>query len=130
MKPVSAESADLPIAQALRLLRESLEITQTEAGRRGDPDHRTISHWETGRKMPSLRLLMLYLGALDRDLHDLQIVFDQIKGPGRLSKRLRTMEQRLGALERWRLEMTAAAVDTGRNESCQSEPSKEILTAS
>ncbi len=127
---MSTASADIPIGRALRILRESLGITQTEAGRRGGPDHRTLSHWETGRKMPSLRLLMQYLGALDRDLCDLQIVFDQIKGPGRLSKRLRTIEQRLGTLEGWRLEMTAAAVSAEENESCESETSTKTLTAS
>ncbi len=110
---MKAKQADIPIAQALRLLREAEKVSQTEVARRGGPDFRTISHWETRRKMPSLRLLIKFLDALGLDLHDLQAAFDQIaKRPDRLTSRFTTIERRLGVLERWRLEETAASVDS------------------
>ncbi len=91
---------DFPIQQALRLLRTRLGVTQTEVDQRGGPDYRTISHWETGRKHPSLRLLAQHLAALECDFHDLQDALDQLgKHPGGLQSRLVTIEQRLSALE-------------------------------
>ena len=102
----------LPIAKALRMLRESVGITQTEVARRGGPDFRTISHWETGRKLPSLQLLMRYLTALERDFHDLQVTLDHLANrPGRLTRRMTRIEQRLVLLERWRLEMTTTSME-------------------
>ena len=126
---MSAKPDDLPIGQALRLLREDIGITQTEVARRGGPDFRTISHWETGRKHPSLRLLIRYLEAIGRDLHDLQAAFDQLaKRPDRLTSRFTAIERRLNALERWRLETTVASMPQQGNEPC--EPSTETLTES
>jgi len=94
-------SSEFPIARALRLLREEQGLTQTELGQRGGPDFRTISHWETGRKMPSFPLLIRYLSVLDRNLHDLQDVADQLAGlPGNLSRRVSEVERRLDAVER------------------------------
>ncbi len=70
-----------PIGDALRLLRIRKGLTQTAASKfPGSPDFRTLSHWETRRKMPSLTLLMGYLAALDLDLHDLQDALDQVLG--------------------------------------------------
>ncbi len=75
------EPAALPIAEALRELRERRKLTQTAAGQIGGaPDHRTLSHWETGRKQPSLRLLAGYLEALGLDFRDLQDAMDQVDG--------------------------------------------------
>lgn len=69
------------IAEALRLLRTRAGLTQTAASKReGAPDFRTLSHWETRRKMPSLKLLSGYLFSLGLDFHDLQDALDQIEG--------------------------------------------------
>ena len=69
------------IAEALRLLRTREGLTQTAASKReGAPDFRTLSHWETRRKMPSLKLLSGYLRSLGLDFHDLQDALDQIEG--------------------------------------------------
>lgn len=92
------------IAEALRLLRIRKGLTQTAASKlEGAPDFRTLSHWETGRKMPSLRLLRNYLNSLDLDFRDLQSALDQIEGTA--SKRLRDglekLEQRLEDVERF-----------------------------
>ena len=75
------------IADALRLLRTRKGLTQTAASQReGAPDFRTLSHWETRRKLPSMKLLCRYLGSLGYDFHDLQDALDQIEG--KTSKRL------------------------------------------
>ncbi len=99
--PKSPEQAtDVPIGEALRLLREREKVTQAELARRGGPDHRTISHWETGRKCPSLRLLLQYLTALELDLHDLQAALDQVsERPDKLTSRFTLIERRLSILE-------------------------------
>ncbi len=69
---------DLPIGEALRLLRISRGLKQVEASRlAGAPDFRTISHWETHRKIPSFKLLTGYLAALGLDFHDLQDALDR-----------------------------------------------------
>ncbi len=69
------------IAEALRLLRTRESLTQTAASKReGAPDFRTLSHWETRRKLPSLKLLAGYLRSLGLDFHDLQDALDQIEG--------------------------------------------------
>ncbi len=92
----------MQIAAALRLLRTRLDLTQTAASKReGAPDFRTLSHWETRRKLPSLRLLDRYLTSQGYDFHDLQDALDQVKGvmPKRLNNALEGVEQRLGTLE-------------------------------
>ena len=69
------------VAEALRLLRTREGLTQTAASKReGAPDFRTLSHWETRRKMPSLKLLDAYLRSMGFDFHDLQDALDQIEG--------------------------------------------------
>ena len=91
------------IADALRLLRTREGLTQTAASKReGAPDFRTLSHWETRRKMPSLKLLGAYLLSLGFDFHDLQDALDQIEGktPKRLEmadKLLRDGLEKLGS---------------------------------
>ncbi|MEM7350404.1 MAG: helix-turn-helix transcriptional regulator [Acidobacteriota bacterium] len=105
---IPVEQADEPgisIGQALRLLRQRVGISQTEAARRGGPDFRTISHWETGRKHPSLRLLLRYLTTLEFSLHDLQDALDQLaeRPIGDLQERLTDIEKRVGILERGEL---------------------------
>ena len=90
------------IAEALRLLRTREGLTQTAASKRPEaPDFRTLSHWETRRKMPSLKLLDGYLRSMGFDFHDLQDALDQIEGktPKRLEladKLLRDGMEELG----------------------------------
>ena len=92
----------MPIAEALRLLRTRQRLTQTAAAKlEGAPDVRTLSHWETGRKLPSLGLLRSYLTSLDLDFRDLQEALDQVEGnaPKRLRDGLERLEHRVGELE-------------------------------
>ncbi len=129
MTPKQAE--DVPIAQALRLLREREGVSQTEVARRGGPDFRTISHWETGLEHPSLRLLIRFLNVLNLDLHDLQRAFDRItERPDRLTGRIIEVERRLNILERWRLEMAATSMTLANEGKEPCEPSTETLTES
>jgi len=97
------------IADALRLLRTRHGLTQTAAGQlAGAPDFRTLSHWETRRKLPSMRLLTGYLRALGLDFHDLQDALDHVGVvPGQtvgrvdeLSAEVERLAERVAALER------------------------------
>ena len=99
----------MQIAEALRLLRTREGLTQTAASKRkGAPDFRTLSHWETRRKRPSIKLLDSYLKSLGRDFHDLQEALDLVEGksprPVRdgldaLRSRMDDLEQRLKRIE-------------------------------
>ncbi len=96
----------MQIAEALRLLRTRQGLTQTAASKRaGAPDYRTLSHWETRRKTPSLRLLNGYLRCLGLDFRDLETALEQVEGRvsdrleegfERLERRVEELEQRLG----------------------------------
>ncbi len=94
---------DQPIGEALRIIRTRQGLTQVAASKlRGAPDFRTLSHWETARKLPSLRLLMPYLHALGLDLIDLQAALDQVQGePSRTAtaERLAGLAARVHSLE-------------------------------
>ncbi len=93
----------MQIAEALRLLRTRENLTQTAASKRkGAPDFRTLSHWETRRKMPSLKLLYGYLTSLGLDFCDLQEALHQVEGaaPKRLQDGLERLDHRVGELER------------------------------
>jgi len=103
----------LRIAEALRLLRTRQGLTQAAASKQeGAPDHRTLSHWETGRKLPSLKLLHRYLGSLGFDFSDLQEALHQIEGspPRRLEGRLESLLDRMEESER----RLRAAIPIGR----------------
>ena len=86
------------IADALRLIRTRQGLTQTAASKlEGAPDFRTLSHWETHRKLPSLKLLTGYLKALGLDFHDLQDALDQV---GKLGATVGRIEELAGQVDR------------------------------
>ncbi len=71
----------MKIAEALRLLRNRKGLTQKAATEpEGTPDYRTLSHWETKRKLPSMRVLGRYLQALGYNFADLQEALDVVEG--------------------------------------------------
>lgn len=85
----------MKIAVALRLLRARQGLTQTAAAQlEGAPDYRTLSHWETGRKTPSLPLLKAYLEILGLDFIDLQEALDQADGKPQTRVRRELVEHR------------------------------------
>ncbi len=96
----------ISVGPALRQLRSGLGLTQSAAAEQaGTPGFRAVSHWETGRKTPSLTLVYQYLKGLGLDFHDLQDALDRQEG-GRatggyeaLAARLEEVEQRLATLE-------------------------------
>ena len=89
------------IGAALRLLRTIENLTQTAASELpGAPDFRTISHWETGRKIPSLPLLAGYLAALGFDFHDLQDALDQVGNVGATVGRIEELAGQVDRLAR------------------------------
>ncbi len=99
------------IAEALLLLRVRKRLTQTAASRLpGGADHRTVSHWESGRKQPSYALLRRYLASLGLDFHDLQDALDQVEGnaPKHLRVGLEELEGRIGEIEKCLGRETAA----------------------
>ncbi len=80
-KPEAGEP-DMQIADALRLLRTRQDLSQAAASRlEGAPNVRTICHWETGRKLPTLKLLLPYLRSLGLDLVDLQDALNEVLAP-------------------------------------------------
>ncbi len=92
----------MQIAEALRLLRTRQGLTQTAASKRqGAPDFRTLSHWETRRKLPSMKLLNGYLSSLGLDFHDLQDALDLISNeiPRRMKSALDGVDRRVEDFE-------------------------------
>ncbi len=92
----------MQLAEALRLLRTREGLTQTAASKReGAPDFRTLSHWETRRKLPSMRLLAGYLASLGLDFHDLQDALDLVGNtlPKRVKSAVAGVEKRLDELD-------------------------------
>ena len=90
------------VADALRLIRTTHGLTQTAASKlNGAPDFRTLSHWETKRKAPSIRLLLRYLAAFGLDLHDLQDALDAVSGEScSTARRLDELDRRVDRLAR------------------------------
>lgn len=97
------------IAEALRLLRTRKGLTQSAASKsEGAPDFRTLSHWETGRKQPTFKLLRRYLTSLGFDLCDLQQALHLVEGtaPKRLQDGLERLTRRVTAIERHLMALT------------------------
>ncbi len=118
--PMSEEEKEepRPIAEALRLLRTRTGMTQTAASKREHaPDFRTLSHWETGRKMPSMKLLRGYLTSLDLDFHDLQDTLDLVEDviPKRLRSSLAGVDKRLGEFDRRILQLEVDVLKEARS---------------
>ncbi len=96
-------AAAMHIPEALRLLRSRQGLTQKAASQnQGAPNIRTICHWETSRKMPSLRPLIAYLGSLGFDLCDLQDALNEVHEPHPAGCRrgLEQLEDRVAEMER------------------------------
>ncbi len=99
----------MEIGDAPRLLRVRHGLSQKDVSKReGAPNFASLSHWENGRKFPSLKLLMGYLRSLGLDFCDLQDALNEVSGPTstgcraeleRLKERIRELELHLGLVE-------------------------------
>jgi transcriptional regulator with XRE-family HTH domain len=68
------------IPLALKRLRESTGLRQIDVFRRSGLSKAMLSSYESGKALPSIISLSAYLGAIGRDLSDLQEVLDEIGG--------------------------------------------------
>ncbi len=118
---------NLPIGPALRLLRMHQGLTQTAVGELpGSVRQRSLSHWETGRTMPSLKNVATFLKALHLDFHDLQDALDATaREPApptiridvlaakldTLSQRIVGLERRLSVVERYQTEQPTTRLE-------------------
>ncbi len=93
----------------MRLLRRRKGLTQTAVSKLPESvDHRSLSHWETGRKLPALKNVVAFLSALEFDFHDLQDALNAVGSAvepramrvDQISEMLDLLHQRLVGVER------------------------------
>lgn len=85
-RPSFKESVPVKLAENLRKLRETRNLTQLELGRRARMAAASISHFETGQRAPSLDSLVKLADALEvsvdtllgRSSFDTQVQVDPI----------------------------------------------------
>jgi transcriptional regulator with XRE-family HTH domain len=70
----------LLVPQALKIIRQAAGLRQTQVSERSGLTKAMISAYETGKNLPSLQSLSVYLNAIDRDLGDLQEAIDDLGG--------------------------------------------------
>jgi transcriptional regulator with XRE-family HTH domain len=68
------------IPEALRRVRKTAGFRQVDIARRSGLSKAMVSAYESGKSMPSLPSLTAYLGAIGRNLADLQNVVDELLG--------------------------------------------------
>jgi len=67
------------IGPALRLLRQVRNLRQYQLAKRAGVTKAMVSAYERGRRLPSLRTLLLLLTALGADFGTLQRALDQVE---------------------------------------------------
>jgi transcriptional regulator with XRE-family HTH domain len=70
----------LLVPQALKRVRQATGMRQIDVSARSGLSKAMVSAYEGGKALPSLRSLSAYLGAVGRDLSDLQEALDEIRG--------------------------------------------------
>ena len=70
----------LLVPQALKRVRQATGLRQIDVSARSGLSKAMVSAYEGGKALPSLRSLSAYLGAVGRDLKDLQEALDDIRG--------------------------------------------------
>jgi transcriptional regulator with XRE-family HTH domain len=68
------------VPQALKRVRQATGMRQIDVSARSGLSKAMVSAYEGGKALPSLRSLSAYLGAIGRDLKDLQEALDDIRG--------------------------------------------------
>jgi transcriptional regulator with XRE-family HTH domain len=70
----------LLVPMALRRVRQATGLRQIDVSARSGLSKAMVSAYEGGKALPSLPSLSAYLGAIGRDLSDLQEAVDEIRG--------------------------------------------------
>jgi len=70
----------LLVPQALKRVRQATGLRQIDVSARSGLSKAMVSAYEGGKALPSLPSLSAYLGAVGRDLKDLQEALDDIRG--------------------------------------------------
>jgi transcriptional regulator with XRE-family HTH domain len=70
----------LLVPQALKRVRQATGLRQIDVSARSGLSKAMVSAYEGGKALPSLPSLSAYLGAIGRDLKDLQEALDDIRG--------------------------------------------------
>ncbi|HEY2292370.1 MAG TPA: helix-turn-helix transcriptional regulator [Thermoanaerobaculia bacterium] len=70
----------LLVPQALRRVRQATGLRQIDVSARSGLSKAMVSAYEGGKALPSLPSLSAYLGAIGRDLSDLQEAVDEMRG--------------------------------------------------
>jgi transcriptional regulator with XRE-family HTH domain len=68
------------VPQAMKRVRQATGLRQIDVSARSGLSKAMVSAYEGGKALPSLRSLAAYLGAVGRDLADLQEAIDDIRG--------------------------------------------------
>ena len=80
-KVVHEEAFDVRfVPQALRRVRQSTGLLQVNVAERSGLTRAMVSAYEGGKSIPSLASLSLYLGAIGRNLGDLQDEVNRLSG--------------------------------------------------
>jgi transcriptional regulator with XRE-family HTH domain len=68
------------VHQALRRVRQTTGLLQVHVAERSGLTRAMVSAYEAGKSIPSLRSLSVYLGAIGRNLGDLQDEINRLSG--------------------------------------------------
>lgn len=80
-KMTRTEALDvLLVPTALRRVRQATGLRQIDVSARSGLSKAMVSAYEGGKALPSLPSLSAYLGAIGRDLSDLQEAVDEMRG--------------------------------------------------
>lgn len=70
----------LLVPMALKRVRQATGLRQIDVSARSGLSKAMVSAYEGGKALPSLRSLSAFLGAIGRDLSDLQEAVDEMRG--------------------------------------------------
>ncbi len=80
-KMTRTEALDvLLVPMALKRVRQATGLRQIDVSARSGLSKAMVSAYEGGKALPSLRSLSAFLGAIGRDLSDLQEAVDEMRG--------------------------------------------------
>lgn len=80
-KEAREEGIDIRLVpQALRRVRQTAGLLQVHVAQRSGLTRAMVSAYEAGKSIPSVRSLSVYLGAIGRNLGDLQDELDRLSG--------------------------------------------------